>query len=365
VNETPIRPEWDDPREGWDVISHDAARICHAVDFAPLEGADLLITGASGLVGTYFTACAVRLRQVGRLGRVVIQTRRDPPRYLRDLTVKSGIEHIVADLSGCADYERIPEVDCVVHAAGYAQPGIFTADPVSALLVNTFATAALLSKVREGGRFLFLSSSEVYAGLTTPPFAERDAGRSGPDHPRSGYIEGKRGGEAICHAFCHRSSIRARVARLGMTYGPGTRPHDQRVINRFIEMAFSNGRIELADSGTATRTMCYVADAVEMMWKIFLAGREVLYNVGGSQSWTVADLARRVGDLTGATVVLPDRPSTLAGAPLDVRLDLTRLVNEFGPPPVTDLDTGLKRTIEWQRGFYPSTSGTANQTDPS
>ena len=247
--------------------------------------------------------------------------------------------------------KSIPEVDCVIHAAAYAQPALFIADPVETLALGTEVTLDLLRRTSPGGSFLFLSSSEVYSGLTDPPFREDQIGTTTPAHPRACYIESKRGGEAACHAFATRG-IAAKVARVSLAYGPGTRPGDQRVLNMFIEAALTRGEIAMRDPGRARRTYAYVSDVVEMLWSVLLRGRESVYNVGGNATTTIADLAQAIGAVTKARVVLPEEDAGVAGAPDHVQLDLTRTREEFGKRDYVTLEEGLARTIDWQRMLY-------------
>ena len=224
-------------------------------------------------------------------------------------------------------------------------------NPVATIQVNTTATATLLQKLRPEGAFLFISTSEVYSGLKKTLAHEVDIGSTTPLHPRASYIEGKRCGEAICNAY-RSKGVQATSARLALAYGPGTRRQDKRVLNSFIERALCLGRIELLDAGKAVRTYGYVTDAVELLWQAALHGTQPVYNVGGHSSVTIAELARMVGSMTGVPVVFPDTQAEMAGAPGEVRLDLTRVENEFSKTDFVDLETGLQATIDWQRQLY-------------
>ena len=52
------------------------------------------------------------------------------------------------------------------------------------------------------------------------------------------------------------------------------------------------------------------------------------------------------------SVVFPDDSKDLAGAPDGVQLDMTKVKNEFGKTEYVEFDTGLARTIEWQKALY-------------
>lgn len=334
-----------------DVIRRDAERICGQNALDGLSGARVLVTGASGLLGTYLIACLAELRERGANVDVQAQMFSEPPAHLAPLLERSGATVIRADLSDFRDYARLPDADVVVHGAGYAQPLRFMANAGATLQIGAAATLALLQKLRAGGHLLFTSSVQVYTGLQDGPCSEARVGTTTPEHPRAAYIEGKRAGEAACHAF-RREGVHATVARLGDVYGPGTRPHDRRALNSFIEQALTRGAIQMLDAGTAVRTYCYVADAVDVLWRILLTGRDTVYNVGGRSLTTVAELAHHIGRATGAAVRPGGADAGVAGAPETLSLDLTRVESEFGVHPAVDLVDGLAATIAWQKRLY-------------
>jgi nucleoside-diphosphate-sugar epimerase len=209
-----------------------------------------------------------------------------------------------------------------------------------------------MEKLFPKGKFLFISTSELYSGISNPPFSEAQIGSTNTTHPRACYIEGKRCGEAIINAF-RDQGVNAKSARLALAYGPGTRPNDMRVLNSFIQKAL-NGKITLMDKGEARRTYCYVEDAVEILWNILLHGKDPIYNVGGTSRVTIRELAEMIGALVHVTVEYPETSHTLKDAPEDVCLNMSKVENEFRKTTYTPLSEGLSRTIRWQQALYSS-----------
>lgn len=334
-----------------DVIACDAALICERVNLEKLEGKTVLITGASGLLGTYFLATLAHLKQHGVQVTTFAQVRSQPASHTAAILQRGGFHLAQVDVTDHTECSSLPQADVIIHSAGYAQPLVFMANPAATYELNTTATSTLLQKLKTGGSFLFLSSTEVYNGITNKLATENDIGTTNPAHPRACYIEGKRGGETICHAF-RRQGIHATAARLAMTYGPGTRKGDKRAMNTFIEKALCHGKIELMDAGKAVRTYCYVSDAVELMWQAALHGTQPVYNIGGHSTVTIGELARLVGQIVGVPVSFPSQSVEVAGAPEEVRLDLTRPESEFRKTSYVGLEDGLRATIEWQRQLY-------------
>lgn len=336
-----------------DVIARDAAQICHRVNLEGLEGKTILITGASGLLGTYFLATLAHLKQNGVQVKAIAQARSQPAPHTAEIIQRGGFQLAQVNVAAHAECSSLPEADVIIHSAGYAQPLVFMANPAATYQLNTTATITLLQKLKPGGSFLFLSSTEVYNGITNKLVTEADIGTTNPTHPRACYIEGKRGGETICHAF-RNQGIHATAARLAMTYGPGTRKGDKRALNSFIEQALGQGKIDLMDAGKAIRTYCYVSDAVEVMWQAALHGTQPVYNIGGHSTVTIGELAKLVGQFVGVPVWFPAQSVEVAGAPEEVRLDLTRPETEFQKTSYVGLEDGLRATIEWQRQLYKS-----------
>jgi len=330
-------------------ILRDAAPVVTRTNLQRLTGKRILVTGASGLVGIYLLACLRHLLDGGAPGTTIhILVHSEPLPYFRELADHPSIRLIKGDLSSPDCWQTLPIADVIVHAAGYGQPGRFLADPVKTIALNSSATLALFDHLAPDGRFLFISSSEIYSGLPPRACQEHEVGTTAPDHPRACYIEGKRCGEAICHAWRARGAA-AYAARLALAYGPGTREDDARVLNAFIQRGLQQGRITMLDAGLATRTYCYITDAVELLLHILLDGREAVYNVGGQSRTTIAGLAGMIGDILQVPVNIPSAGPGVAGAPADVSLDMTRCRTEFCKEHYVSLEEGLQRTVEWQR----------------
>jgi UDP-glucuronate decarboxylase len=236
-----------------------------------------------------------------------------------------------------------PLVDYIIYAAGYGQPQMFGKDKLRTIEINTTSLSRAFDFLKPGGKFLFISTAEVYSGAPSP-HKETDIGTTTPQHPRACYIEGKRCGEAICMAYSEQG-YDVKIARLALAYGPGTKKGDTRVINQFIEQALTTGEIIMKDKGDAVRTYCYVEDAVDMLLCILFKGDRVVYNVGGESKTTIQNLALEIGKILECDVSWSD--DGLKGAPDDVCLDMSWWHNKF-----TSLEEGLRLTIEYQKQLY-------------
>ena len=333
-----------------DAIIKEIETTVETVNHEFFRNKKIILTGSSGLVGTYLLAYFYWLNVQNFNVHVVSVSRTKLSPHLNTL-IQEGMSHLELDLSDFSQYDKLPSADIVIHGAGYAQPSLFMSNPVATLGLNVAATLALLKVMKSDGSFIFLSSSEVYCGSQGEQCREDQCGTSTPYHPRASYIEGKRAGEAACAAY-QTKGTRAISIRLGDIYGPGTRKHDQRALNSFIEQALSKGEIALRDQGTAKRTYCYISDAVESILRVLTAGGEQVYNLGGPSFISIRELALLIGRLTEAPVKFPEIDKEIAGAPAALNLDMHRFNSEFGEKSYTSMEDGLSRTINWQRQLY-------------
>lgn len=325
-------------------IEQNTAEILKTISLEKLYGRTLLLTGASGLVGTQLVSVLAR----SGLSRLYIQTRNGLP-----YEPPSNAKVIYADLSNPNDCARLPYADMIISGANYGQPLRFMADPLLALRSASYGLLALLERCNPGGRFLFLSSSEVYCDSPyTSPFKENEIGGVSPYHPRACYIIGKIYGEAMTYLY-RGKGISTVAVRHGISYGPGTRRGDQRSWASFIERAITTGEIILMDSGFARRTFCYMSDAVELILRVFLDGTQPVYNIAGKDTLSIRELAEVIGFITGAKVVIPTGDEGgVEGTPPALCLDASLVEREFRKASFVTAVDGFERTVSWWRYTY-------------
>jgi UDP-glucuronate decarboxylase len=327
----------------------DATRIVNRTDLSYFANKRVLVTGGSGLIGVNLLSTLSKLRGKGNspeLIHAISKSGQFPVKF------DKSVEIIKLDLT---DYRRVSQLrdyDFIFHSAGYGQPGKFLANPFQTIAINVTATEQLIHKVSPTGKIVFMSTSEVYSGLSNPPFREEQIGTTTTEHFRAAYIESKRTGETLVD-LAHKSlGIEGVSLRLALAYGPGTKNGDQRVLNSFIHQALSDKVIRLKDQGEAWRTYCYVADAVQMCLNAALFGGSGLFNIGGVSRIQILELAKLIASLTKADFELPKDVSTIApGAPDDVWLDLKKVSGISKAFDYMNIEEGLNRTIEWQKSY--------------
>jgi UDP-glucuronate decarboxylase len=245
------------------------------------------------------------------------------------------------------------EVDEIYNLACPASPIHYQHDPVQTTKTSVHGAINMLGLAkRVRARILQASTSEVYGDPTAHPQQEEYWGNVNPIGPRACYDEGKRCAETLFFDYHRQHGLGIRVARIFNTYGPRMHPNDGRVVSNFIMQALKGEPISIFGDGGQTRAFCYVDDMIDGLVRLMGAPDAVTgpINIGNPAEMTVRELAERVIRLTGSR-------STLAFKPLPVNdptqrcPDIAKAKQVLGWKPTVDLETGLKRTIEYFRRF--------------
>jgi nucleoside-diphosphate-sugar epimerase len=313
------------------------------IDFSQLDGQDILVTGASGLIGSEILKRFIQARKLGHELNIFALSKSSEYSVRYD-----EVRYLTGDLSDCHFTSKIRKFDSIIHAAGYGQPGKFLRNPFTTISLNTTATEKLLQKA--SNKFLFVSTSEIYSGSPIIPCKEDQTGLTNTNHPRAAYIESKKTGETLTHLANKELGINSNIARLALAYGPGARLNDERVLNQLIIRSLKDQELRLQGSGDAIRTYCYISDAVDLLLQVFLLGSGEIYNIGGNSRTTINELAGLIANLTGANFY-PENKKVDDFSPAEVSLDITKVIELSGKKSFIQLEEGLKRTISWYQNL--------------
>lgn len=330
------------------IIIDESKEIIKNINFSQLNNKKILITGASGLIGVYLVSCLKQIMKTHNID-IFVWVQNDIDIIFSDIFHDCTI--IKNDITDISSFLKLPEFDCIIHAAGYGQPDKFMDDKIKTISLNTTSTIELFNKLKTNGKFLFISTSELYSGIDEQNITEIQIGTTNTNHPRSCYIEGKRCGESICNIYKEKG-YDVKIIRLSLAYGPGTKKNDKRVLNSLIQKGLNEDNIKLLDSGDAIRTYCYITDVIEMFWNIFLFGEDLIYNVGGKSVTSIYDLSVLIGSKLNKNVEIPKEINQQLGNPKIVNISIDKYMNEFKKHKFVSLEDGLNKTINWQKKLY-------------
>jgi dTDP-glucose 4,6-dehydratase len=238
-------------------------------------------------------------------------------------------------------------LDWVLHFASPASPRDYLEHPIHTLKLGAIGTMHSLGLAKaKGAGFLLASSSEVYGDPKMHPQPETYWGNVNPTGPRSVYDEAKRFAEALASAYARVHGVPVKIARIFNTYGPRMRRDDGRAVPTFIEQALSGRPLTVHGDGSQTRSLCFVDDLIEGLWRLLLSDVYGPVNLGGPVEITVLDLAELINKISGG-----DSDVNFLPRPIDdpeIRCpDITLARERLNWEPRVSLEEGLERTVRW------------------
>ena len=330
----------------------------------------ILVTGAAGFIGYHV---ARRLLEQGRavVGLDNLNAYYDPAlkqARLAELTRFPSFQferHDLADRDRMAALFAAHRFGHVVHLAGQAGVRHSLVDPHAYADANLVGFLNVLEGCRhaECRHLIYASSSSVYGGNTTVPFRTSD----NVDHPLSLYAATKKANELMAHSYAHLFKLPMTGLRFFTVYGPWGRP--DMAMWLFAEAILQGKPIRLFNNGQMRRDFTYVDDVVEAVVRLighiptpdpawngaapnpatsFAPWR--VYNIGNRTPVEVTEVVRLIEEALGRKAtreLLPMQPGDVP----ETCADVTDLEAAVGFRPATPIAEGVRRFIDWYRGY--------------
>jgi len=302
-----------------------------------------LVTGGAGFLGSHlcdallgegYSIVAVDNLLTGKLANLD-HLRHDPRFEFQQIDINERFD------CGAVDY--------VFHFACPASPVDYTLHGIATLKVGSLGTFHALDVARQYGAKYFVSStSECYGDPLQHPQQETYWGNVNPIGPRSVYDESKRFTEAVTMAYHRYHQVDTRIVRIFNTYGPRMQLNDGRVIPNFMKQALRGEDLTVYGDGSQTRSFCYVSDEIEGFLRLSHATEHLPVNLGNPTEFTILECARQVLAVTASKSKI--RYEALPQDDPKQRCpDITKARTLLGWEPKTDLETGLRLSLDYFR----------------
>lgn len=336
------------------VLKEDLQNIMkEPIQWEKLKNSNVLITGASGMLGSYMMRTLLELNSQRDYKIQVCALVRNPEKIPAECREQITIlqQNVTNPIKSDMHF------DYIIHAASPASPLIMREDPVGTIAANTLGAYHTLELAKESKAkgYLFISSREIYGQpyADQKVFTEGTYGLVDPLEPRSCYPEGKKAAETMCACYKHQYGLNTKIARLAHTYGPGMSIDDGRVQADFLRNVVHHENIVLKSQGTAVRTYTYVSDAVSALFYILLNSDELVYNISSEDSTvSIRQLAETLVEAypeRGLKLVfdIPKDTENSGCAPFTLGILGSDKLRKLGWAPSYNLKDGFMRTVEF------------------
>lgn len=294
-----------------------------------LRDASVMITGATGLIGSVLVRCLLSLDKNISITVPVRDLEKAAALYKNETDririISCNLQEYIESLEGHFDF--------IIHCASPTVGKYMNEFPVETYELAIESTRALLkyAKMHDVRGVVYVSSLEYYGqnyddGIIT----EEMQGYINPTSARSSYPMGKRAAEYLCFAYATEYGVPVKIARLTQTFGAGVSKDDNRVFAQFARCVLYGTDIVLHTTGESAKPYCYTTDCISAILYILLKGENgESYNVANPDTYisirAMADFLRENFN--------PE---------IDVRIEIRP---EMGYAPVTKLRLSIEKLI--------------------
>ncbi|GHT62705.1 dTDP-glucose 4,6-dehydratase [Spirochaetia bacterium] len=335
-----------------DDVSNIAA---HNIDWVKLQNKSILITGSTGLIGTFLIDVLMYRNHTYNDNIAIYAVGRNKEKALArfgDYIHSSNFIFIQQDMQMPVEVNK--NVDYIIHGASNTHPIAYATDPVNTILLTIIGTRNILdfAAMHKVKRTIFLSTVEIYGENRgdTEKFVEEYCGYIDCNTLRAGYPEGKRAAEALCQAYINKNAMDIVIARCCRVYGPTMGDDDSKVIAQFLRSACENKNIALKSKGEQQYSYCYVADICSALLTLLFGGENgEAYNIANQDdNKTLLQIAKIISKYIHKDIrfeIPPIEEAAGYSKAMKALLDCEKL-QLLGWRPHYSIEDGLIRTLD-------------------
>ncbi len=329
------------------------------IDWEKLQGTSVLVTGATGLIGTVVVDALMYKNSVDKLDLKVFALARDKEKIEKNFGSYRKARFFKAIRGDVAKKLIVKEkVDFIINLASNTHPALYATKPIET--INSIVTGtknvlefAASNKVK---RVINASSVEVYGENRgdTERFKEDYSGYINSNTLRAGYPESKRLAEALCQAYIAEKNLDIVSVRLGRVYGSTTQKSDSKSTSQFIRSAVNKQDIVLKSEGRQEYSYVYVADVVVALLLLLTRGESSeSYNIASDEAKDLRGVAEAIANINNSKVVfdIPNETERKGSSVVQRALMDSSKIKALGWRSGYDLVNGLERTVRILEGM--------------
>lgn len=323
------------------------------IDWDKLRNTTILVTGATGLIGTVIVDVLMSKNETEGANISVIATSRSIDKLRKHFSAYEK-EPIFSAIQ-CDVTQEIAlsqKVDFIISLASNTHPVLYATEPINTIETIVAGTKNILQFAVTCGakRVINASSVEIYGENRgdVDRFTEDYCGYINCNTLRAGYTEGKRLAESLCQAYVEEKNLDVISVRLGRVYGSTLLATDTKSTTQFIRKSVNREDIILKSEGKQEFSFVYVADAVSAIFLLLTRGkRGEAYNVAHDEVKSLRGVAEILAKLNGKEVLfdLPTNVETKGFSVVQKALMDCEKIAKIGWKANYDLEAGLNRTV--------------------
>jgi UDP-glucuronate decarboxylase len=251
------------------------------------EKKNILITGAAGFIGFLLSEYFIKNQKKLKYKKLFLTdiNKKYLKKKVSDKFVFKKKFDVVNDKIEKITSERL---DIIIHAASIASPSIYRKNPLKTADANVIGLRKILeySKVKKIKKILYFSSSEIYGSPEKKniPTSEEYNGNVSAVGPRACYDEAKRYCETLCYIFNKEYKTPISIVRPFNNFGPGMQIKDMRLPSDLAKNIIHKKNLILYSNGNATRSFCYISDAIIGYLKALIYPKFEIFNIGNQKN---------------------------------------------------------------------------------
>lgn len=347
------------------VLSEDIKLIAESnLNFNKFKNASILVTGATGLIGSLLIKTLVFCNKYHNLNMNIIGLARSVDKVnscFGELLKEESLKFIYNDIN--SEIKTTNSIDYIIHTASVTASKTMVTYPVDTIAISVLGTKNILDLAveKKAKGVVYLSSMEVYGIVdnSLEYVREENLGYIDLSSVRSSYSESKRMCELLCLSYAKQFNLPVRIARLAQTFGAGISKDENRVFAQFAKCAINNNDIILHTLGNSEGNYCYTRDAIKALLLLLYKGESgESYNISNEETHTtIANMAKMVCEKFGNNNIkvvfdIPD-DNLLYGYAPEVKMRLSsEKMRDLGWSPEVSLEEAYSRMIqsmnEWQ-----------------
>jgi dTDP-glucose 4,6-dehydratase len=324
----------------------------------------ILVTGGAGFIGSAVVRLALqRGLEIVNFDKLTYAANLDNLRDCNDMRGYAFVQADICDADAVAAALEAHQPDAIMHLAAESHVDRSIDGPGEFIHTNIVGTFALLNEARryyssldearqKAFRFHHVSTDEVYGSLGAEGLFTEET----PYQPNSPYSASKASSDMLVRAWGETYGLPVVTSNCSNNYGPFQFP--EKLIPVVVLAALEGRDIPVYGKGENIRDWLYVEDHADALLLVLQKGKlGETYNIGGNNERRNIDLVTTICSIMDelrpagaphANLIkyVSDRP----GHDLRYAIDASKIERELGWRPATDVESGLRQTVEWYLG---------------